>query len=211
MRTLPSLRSKMPRGAQSADERLDDERLQRVRAGGQELAGEEVGVAIDDQAGKPSPSPFTSRSASVPRDERAELAARRAMPLAHERRRRSDAAPRVIMRTAMLVAGFQVPKPSTRPSAARTSATAARARPRPRSHAIAPEKIHGCPARTEKSRPGFSVTRIAPSASRSARAGTPAPALAALLAEQAERGDLDVAIDGLAHVVDGERGDGSRR
>src|SRR4051794_7267164 len=60
------------------------------------------------------------------------------------------------MRTRICECGLLRPKPRGRPPASKTRATGASAGPS--SLATEPEKIHGCPSRTDLSRPGLRWT-----------------------------------------------------
>src|SRR5262249_56800737 len=116
---------------------------------------------------------------------------------------------RVRTRTAMVVRGLQYPVARYAPLAVCTrtgSPGSASSRP----VATAPEKIHGCPARTRASRPGLSTTaRTAFAAALGALARShEGAAPAAALADQPDRSQRHLAIDRLAHVVEGEAGDG---
>src|SRR5258706_14016301 len=81
----------------------------------------------------------------------------------------------------------------------------------PSRSARAPEKIHGCPSRTRYSLPCLSRIGmpICFSLRAVARAFPDLPpvdsAAAAALLDQLHIGDRHAAIDGLAHVVDGQR------
>src|SRR6185295_12140300 len=110
-------------------------------------------------------------------------------------------------RTAIVVLGFAVPTPSTRPSLPRTRTGSPGATPS-RPDAIAPEKIHGCPARTGRSRPGLRTRSCTlPLATNEGSA------LAAALLDEPDRADRHLAVDRLAHVVEREPGhrDGGER
>src|SRR5205085_7973233 len=69
--------------------------------------------------------------------------------------------------------------------------------------AIAPEKIHGWPARTGDSRPGFRTIRrtLLPAADER-------PGATARFAHEPDRADRHLAVDRLAHVVEREARDG---
>src|SRR5579862_2361101 len=154
--------------------------------------------------GSRSPSPLTTRYASR---SAGNVAARSA--IASSRRRRTSRASTgssssVSTRTAIGVRGFAYPAATKRPLAAYTPTGSPGSTPS-RPDAIAPEKIHGWPARTGTSRPGLRTIRRTLLAAPDER-----PGATARLAHEPDRPDRHLAVDRLAHVVEREARDGDR-
>src|SRR5436309_2727880 len=112
----------------------------------------------------------------------------------------------------MVVRGLQYPAPRYPPLAACTRTGSPGSAPS-RPAATAPEKIHGCPARTRASRPGLSTTvrTVLRGALGALARSHERAAPAAALPHQPDGPERHLAVDRLAHVVEGEAGDDDGR